>query len=567
MKSRATTVEPEHVDLPPEFPPGVNPWDYLAGCYADAWGEPGRLGCTPRNPCDQCGACYRRAVTRHNPIAFSVTYLSHLFKRYPNADGVPVWSFCDLHLDMADIGLHWSVPGPHRDALFGPRDSAKSLGWIELVVWALAHGHRRYALAFSATREQIIPQIADVRRALRGRLLLADFPDLAVRRGPGSRDTMTHVTTGAGTVVGRGLGDSVYGLREEDTRPEIIVFDDADLDAVKMSPQEKIKLLARIRGILPMNLDAAVLVVGVPTMPGCLAHDIVRHAQRRPGLLPDRGRWINDLNFRAHYWPAILDEGHPMKQRSLWPQKWSLGRLLGMAKRDPIGFAFDYRGDPSGAAAVRLWTPESYVYAPRGMRLRRRALSIDGAVTRKATSDRTAITVGGVAHEGAREVVIEHAEMGRITAHELQTRIWTYAEMYPETLDTVLIDGTNGGELWREVLEPWPDSIEWVIVYSLTGHKRARIEALHRRYTRVAVLHATRLPELEDQQCAWVPPATAGRDTQADDLLDSESGLVRWFLDGWPGDEVPPDVAARIAAGRLGQRDRGVVRPIARRTR
>jgi hypothetical protein len=554
VNSRATTAAPG-TDLPPEFPPGIDPWDYLRDCYAGAWEAPARHGCSRREPCGACGACYRRAITRHNPVAFSVTYLSHLFKRYPNTEGIPVWSFCDLQLDLAHIGARWSVPGPHRDGLVGPRDSAKSLGWIELVIWALAHGHRRYVLAFSATREQIIPQMADVRRALRSRLLLADFPELRIVSAQrGGRDTMTHLVTQAGTIRVAGLRESVYGLREEDTRPEVIIFDDADLDAGKMTPAEKAKLVSKFRGILPMNLDAAVLFVGVPTMPGCIAHDIVRRAQNKPGLLPDRGRWVDELGVRPHYWPAILHEGTTMA-RSLWPQKWSLRRLLAMDKRDPIGFAYDYRCDPSGQAAVRLWTPETYRYAT-GSRLRRRALSIDGAVTRRATSDRTALVVGGQTHEGARQVIVEHAEMGRITAHELQARIWAYADLYPESLDTVLIDGTNGGELWFEVLEPWPDTVEYVIVYSLTGHKRARIEALHRRYTRGAVPHAMRLPELEDQQCAWIPPATGVRDTQPDDLLDAESGLVRWFLDGWPGDEIPDDRDERIARSRLSARAR-----------
>jgi hypothetical protein len=51
------------------------------------------------------------------------------------------------------------------------------------------------------------------------------------------------------------------------------------------------------------------------------------------------------------------------------------------------------------------------------------------------------------------------------------------------------------------------------------------------------VLHHPALEggELEDQQCLWTPGA------EDDDLLDADSGLVRWYLDGWPGDQPAAD--------------------------
>jgi len=205
-----------------------------------------------------------------------------------------------------------------------------------------------------------------------------------------------------------------------------------------------------------------------------------------------------------------------------------------MQRDDPDGYDRDYKCDPGAAVALRLWTPEAYRYA-QGHTIPRRALSIDGAVTRKATSDLTAITVGGAATD-PRKVVIEHAEQGRIRGLELRERIWEYAKIYPRSLRVVLIETNNGGDRWREVLEPFPECIEEIIEYTVSGTKRQRIEGLHRHYDRGAILHATRLPELEDQQCAWDPTATE------DDLLDSEAGLVRWALTGWPGDGPPPVV-------------------------
>ena len=521
---------------PPRFPDGVDGWEYLRDCYHGGWSADGRLGCTRTHPCGECGACYRRWATIYNPVAFAVTYLSHLFRKYPDPiTGEPVWSFCDLHLGMADIGTQWAIPGPHRDIVIGPRDVAKSIWWIVLAVWALAHGHRKYLLAFSWTRDQVILQLADVREALESPLLLEDFPELEPRSTRGSRNTMHYVTLSGASIMGRGLKDSVLGARApKGARPDLIIWDDADPEESKHSPRVKRQLLDKLSMILPMNLDAAVLIVGTTPMPGCITHDGVRRLQGKPGVLPDRGQWVDRQRFRAHWWPAILDEEDPDMARSLWPEKWSLRRLRRMQRDDPDGYDRDYKCDPGAAVALRLWTPEAYRYA-QGHTIPRRALSIDGAVTRKATSDLTAITVGGAATD-PRKVVIEHAEQGRIRGLELRERIWEYAKIYPRSLRVVLIETNNGGDRWREVLEPFPECIEEIIEYTVSGTKRQRIEGLHRHYDRGAILHATRLPELEDQQCAWDPTATE------DDLLDSEAGLVRWALTGWPGDGPPPVV-------------------------
>lgn len=524
-----------HEVAPPAFPAGVDGWEYLRDCYHGGWSAPARPGCTRTHPCHACGGCFRREVTRHNPTAFAVTYLSHLFARYPDAHGRPQWSFCPLHLDMAEIGTAWSVPGPHRDVVVGPRDSAKSIWWIVLAVWALAHGHRRYLLAFSYTREQIVQQLGDVRAALESAALLADFPELGPRKGRGSRNTMHYVTLSGATVMGRALGQTVLGARAPGgIRPDLLILDDAEPDEVDHSPKVKAGLLDKLtRTILPMNTDAAVLIVGTTTMPGGLTHDAVRVLRGRPGVLPDRGQWIARHGFRPHHHPAILDEGTPM-ERSLWPQKWALDLLQRLRAADPWGFALNYRCNPRSEAALRLWTPEAYRYA-RGLPIAARALSIDGAVTRKATSDLTAIIVGGQPTD-PRKVVIEHAEQGRITGLELRERIWAYAELYPKSLRTVLIEVNQGGDRWREVLEPFPPTIADVIEYTVGGGKRHRIEGLHRNYDRGAVLHATRLPELEDQQCAWQPSGSGSAPGCADDLLDAASALVRHFLTGWPGD-------------------------------
>ena len=532
---RAVSAPEDETAPPPRFPPGVDAADYLIDCFHPGWLAPNRDGCTPADPCGRCGGCYRRWATYTNPIAFGVTYLPHLFARYRGPDGEPCWSFCDLHLDMAHLARRWSIPGEHRDIVIGPRDVAKSLCWIRDGLWALAHGHRQFLLVFSYTRDQALVQLGEVRAAMESPLLLADFPGLAPRRHRGARNTLSYVTVSGASIMGRGLGESVLGARGLGAiRPDLIVWDDGEPEDGKHNAKIKAALLTKLTStILPMNADAAVLMVGTPTMAGSLIHDGVRIAQHRPGVLPDRGQWIARQRFRPHYWPAILDEGTPA-MRSLWPEKWPLPRLLRDLRADPDGFGMNMTCDPSVQGTQRLWTPESYRYA-HGLRIESRVLSIDGAVTRKATSDMTALVVAGQPAD-VRRCVIEHAEAGRWTGHELRERVWHYAELYPKSLRTVVIETNNGGDLCVEVLEPFPPNVE-VIDYRNGGDKRLRIEAEAKQYRRGAVLHATRLPELEDQQCAWSPALL--RAPGSDDLIDANSGAIRWCLFGWPGDVEP----------------------------
>ena len=346
---------------------------------------------------------------------------------------------------------------------------------------------------------------------------------------------MSYVTVTGATIAGHGLGESFLGARAAaGRRPDIIVWDDAEPDEVKHSAREKARLLGKLRTILPMNLDAAVLIVGVPSMAGALAHDAVRLATGRPGVLPDRGQWITSLQFTPHYWPALIDEGGP-GERSLWPQKWTRARLRRMAVDDPLGWAMNYRCDPSAEDSGHVWTPEVYRRASH-YRIDERAISIDGAVTTKSTSNHTAIVVGGQLPD-PRKVLVEHAEQGKITGLQLRERIWDYCELYPQTLHTLLIEVNQGGDRNLEVLDGLPSQLTTIIPYRNSTGKRQRIEGLARRYHRGAVLHAPELAggELEDQQCLWTPGA------EADDLLDADAGLVRWFLDGWPGDPSAAD--------------------------
>jgi len=67
------------------------------------------------------------------------------------------------------------------------------------------------------------------------------------------------------------------------------------------------------------------------------------------------------------------------------------------------------------------------------------------------------VVTGGVVGQAFQRVNVEHAEQARITGLEMRERIWTYAELYPRSLTTVVIETNNGGALAvRYLLTGWP---------------------------------------------------------------------------------------------------------------
>ena len=97
-------------------------------------------------------------------------------------------SFSEAHLDLDGAIGQWATPAAQHVAWVLPRGGAKST-WLFLIgpAWALAHGHRRFFLAFSLTAGQAEAHLENLRAELdgpmRNELLLADFPELAPKRG------------------------------------------------------------------------------------------------------------------------------------------------------------------------------------------------------------------------------------------------------------------------------------------------------------------------------------------------------------------------------------------------
>lgn len=479
------------------FPDGVDGAEILAPLNHSAWRTSGE---------------YRRHVTRCSPLLFAITYLGH----YLRLDGR--MSFSEFHLDAYARARHWIRPERARAGDVAPRGAAKSvLYFLALPLWALAHGHRRFLLGFAYTTEQAVGQLANLRMELdANELLRADFPGLAPRRVRGARATATDTVLASGaTIAARGLKGTSLGIRSGADRPDLIVGDDLEPAEAEHSPETKAKIVSRlVDGILPMGGPTAVVqLAGTTTMAGSLVHDLVRAALGEPAA-----PWIVEHGFTPHYYPAVLDEGTE-RERSLWPQRWPLSPThLGEHRRGTRSWWLNMMNRPDLGGGEGFWAPELFVVDPR-VPVTRRVLYVDPAMTNNRRSDQTALVVVGVDAAG-RRAVVEHAEAGSLHGVELRERIWSLVERHPRTLREVVVEANQGGDRWREILRPLPQGVRLDLEH-VSGSKRSRLEVALDHYQRGAVVHARRLPVLEDQALAWSPAA------DRDDVLDALAGALR----------------------------------------
>lgn len=487
------------------FPAGTDGRKLLAPLNSAAW---------------EHSAEYRRAVTRTSPLLFAITYFpQHL----SSAQTKGAMSFSRLHLDIAAGARRWVRNEPLREAWIAPRGAAKST-WLFLILplWALAHGHRRHFLAFAHSGPQATQHMANLRMELdTNDLLCHDFPDLApLARVRGARDNGSTVTLKSGAMIAaRGADATSLGLKSgSGDRPDLIVLDDLEPDESNYSTAAKGKRLATLtQTILPMNEQAVVQLAGTVTMHGSITHDLVRAA-----LGESTEPWIAEERFVPRYYPAIVTDPDTGAERSLWPQRWSLSYLQSIRHTRSYALNFDNRPG-SSAEGGSYWSRDLFRYDPPFVPVRY-VMSLDVAVTSGEKSDMYAIAIVGIDISG-RRAVVEHVWAGRVSPAAFKQRVHRLlANPRNRSLLAVVLEANNGGDTWREILEPMPRGVT-LDLFRVHARKQTRLKAALARYEDGAVWHARPFRELEDQACAYP-------DVAHDDLLDAVAAGLRYVFTG-----------------------------------
>jgi hypothetical protein len=410
---------------------------------------------------------------------------------------------------------------------------------VILTLWALCHGHRRFALWISDSAGQVELHLATLRRELEtNRLLREDFPDmLPPPRGKrGARDSQSTYTAAGGAVVAaRGVDTRTLGMKIGVSRPDLICLDDLEPDASNYSTAARRKRLETVlNAILPMNEQAAVLWTGTVTM-----YDSIMHAAVKAAV--DEGRpeeWIADEGFTVHYTPAIREDPQTGEQRSFWPQRYSLEYLRSI--RHTLNYALNFACRPP-LPGGHHWTEDTFQHGehPVGSLV----MQIDPAPTATPRSDYSAIVVGGLIGSEHRlglagvpdlavttgAVSIEYAEQARLTPARLADRVAQILRRNPR-IRKVRIAATGGSETWRHVFRDLPNAVTVELHADMRSNsgrvgspeKDLKMADLLERYERRTVWHAERFPELEDQLRRWP-------DVDFDDLADATAELVNYL--------------------------------------
>lgn len=459
----------------------------------------------------------RRALGA-DPVAFAIIYLgAHLKDREGRI------SFAEVHYEWAALALSWRTketePQANRHAFIAPRETGKSTWWfLILPMWAAAHRHRTFAVAFADTTAQSQTHLGTFKRELETNpLLAADFPELVqpARKRSGhslaDRAGMIHQANGF-VLAARGIDSATLGLKVEERRPDLLIFDDVEPDEASYSADQAVKRLGTITdAAFPLNIYAAVAMVGTVTMPGSITHQVVKAAQ---GV--EVADWIRDERVQCHHHLPILTDPDGT-ERSMWPQKWPLAWLLSV--RHTRSFMKNYLNDPMGREGA-FWTAEDFTYGSLGPRATRWLLSLDPAVTTKGSSDWTGWSI--VAHDPlGRKVEVVAAGQVKLVGENLRRFVLEKLAEHPR-VKAVRVEVNQGGDLWKTVLHSLPCQL---LVHHSTESKETRFAWALDYYQAAGgrVLHRERLRQAEEQMVAF-PKAPH------DDIADAVVAGVLYFL-------------------------------------
>jgi len=458
----------------------------------------------------------RIEATKYDPLLFAVLYC----QKHIQSEQTGEISFADLHLELIEQAKQWIVqstrPRQHRDIYVAPRETGKST-WLFLILplWAAAHGHRKFIIAFAHSATQSQDHLKNFKHELETNASLRrDFPLLcqpATRnRGTTFSDTQQDYRSKSGFAFkARGMDTQTLGVKVENKRPDLIILDDIEPDESSYSAYLKQKRLQTILdAILPLNEFARVVMSGTVTMVGSIIHDAVKSVTRKENI-----PWLREQNFKVHYFPPLISRGDGT-ERSIWPKKWTVKYLLSI--RHTREYKKNFANDPMGSGGG-FWLEEVFRYEELDGPLRT-GLFIDPATKTKTSSDFTGLGVCSF-NPTKKRMMVEHAEEVKLVGEKLRARVLKLLEIFPH-IGRIFVEDNQGGEHWHSILHHMPVK---VVLFTSTVKKEVRAGRAHTQYERGRIVHQKKLPALEEQMVGF-PRAPH------DDMVDTVSAAVETFF-------------------------------------
>jgi hypothetical protein len=267
----------------------------------------------------------RRARTKHDLATFCTTYLPRTF----------YLPFADAHRSALAAMQH-CILSSGQTLLAMPRGYGKTTLALAATLWAILHGHRRYALLVAATARMAEDLAARIRDELAtNELLAADWPEVChpiratdgiAHRCPGQtyHGQPTHLRwtrhmlrlpaipgpAYAAIIRTAGLTGAIRGqaarLPDGRTiRPDLILLDDPQTDASAHSPRQTDRreqlLQQAIAGLASPTKPLAILMTATPIAPDDLAERYL-DPERHPHWHRIRIPLLRSLPTRTDLW-------------------------------------------------------------------------------------------------------------------------------------------------------------------------------------------------------------------------------------------------------------------------
>lgn len=459
----------------------------------------------------------RRELTKYDPMLFALTYLADHLK---NANGEITLS--EFHWDLAEYGKTWInkpiLPKHNRDAFIAPRECGKST-WIFLILpmWAAAHGHIKFAAAFSDAASQAETHLMTFKHELETNdYLRMDYPELCNPKIVGSTGrTMAsnswRIVQSNGFIFdANGIDTNSLGKKVFGQRPDLIILDDIEKGEKNYSEYQAGRQMNTVfDDIAPMNIFARMIIIGTTTMPNSMMDQLRKHAQgERDAAL----NWITDQNVRVHYYPAIMtnEDG---SERSVWPEKWSLEWL--QSQRHLRDFAKNYMNKPVNTDG-NFWTYEDVIIDDIEF-YGNTIISIDPAVTKNKVSDYTGIAV--LSRGEDNYIYVRDAFQLKVSPQELSDRVASLVDIYEPGI--IYVETNQGGDLWQDVFKDIPVRYRSI---KQSVSKQVRAGKALNFYQQGLVRHTNHFPVLEEQMYSFPK-------VSHDDVLDAVVSGVLYFLD------------------------------------
>lgn len=465
----------------------------------------------------------RIRICRREPMIFALVYLRHHMSSEETGNKR---SINPLHIFLAEhAATYWPFPLKPKECrvcVVAPRDSGKTTwNYLILPLWGGAYGWRVFQLFLSSSGDTAKEHLASLKDELRSNARLrADFPDLCEperHKGRPTGDNTEVFRSASGvTFMAKGIDAKNLGRKEKRTRPDLIVIDDIEPLGKYSNDARTERLNLITRAILPMNLNAAVYIVGTVVRYGAIMHDVVKAATG--GGVAD---WIRDEEFQTKYWPVYGINSQTRTEESFWPERYSLKWIKSQLHID--SFQLSHMNQPVTGGDGLFSKRDLHFGAP--FVVHSYVMTIDPAVSVGDKSDFTGISVIGF-DAADMNAFVEYAKGVKVDPERLRELVRLLLEHYPK-IGTVLIETINGGLYVVDAIKPVMPKHVRLEVRNEYAPKASRIRQLHDYSQRRWVFLNTGLNEYVDQALSY--PVV-----EHDDVIDSVAKGVHYKLEKRP---------------------------------